>query len=246
MKHELESIHFLRQLQKAKKLSLELAKKVNQTTLQNQNQAGCDSKKPQNSSKDCVDAKAAQLKHRSPVRRRSFASSSRHSRSSRRFLMNSAAAPTSDTPMRQQAKEQLNFIGLQKFVEVEVDGHHSRINVFDRLEVVTPDEFVGAKGLEKEEAEKENTPKKCGGTPLKRNQKNGNEPGANSYGKLPQPSFMDLENYVPACIAAARPEAYYRYIEKTAEELDEEVEYEMDCEVLISTYLYCFFVIDGN
>lgn len=241
MKHELESIHFLRQLQKAKKLSLELAKKVNQTTLQNQNQAGCDSKKPHDSGKDfsgSVDAKAVPLKHRSPVRRRSFASSSRHSRSSRRFLLNSAAAPTSDTPTRQQAKEQLNFIGLQKFVEVEVDGHHSRINVFDRLEVVTPDEFVGVKGLEKEEAEKENTPKKCGGTPLKRSQKNGNEPGANSYGKLPQPSFTDLENYVPPCIAAARPEGYYRYIEKTAEELDEEVEYEMDCEDVVWLRLY--------
>lgn len=231
MKHEMESIHFQRQLQKAKKLSLESAEKERRAMLTTPSEN--DTRRPRNLSKDFeLETKSpTPLNIRSPVRRRSLTNSSRQSRSSRRFLMTAAVAANSKSLTPLPSKELPCFVGLQKFVDVVLEGFHSEINVFDRIEVVTPDEFVGAKGLEKEEAEKENTPKK---SPSKRNQKPGDEPAADSLGKLPQPSFRLLENYVPlskVVAAAPRPDAYYRYIEKTLEEMEEEVEYEMDCEV---------------
>lgn len=229
MKHEMESIHFQRQMQKAKKLSLESAEKERRAMSTNQSPSGKDTRKLSNPSKDSglsSQTKAALLNTRSPVRRRSLGS--RQSRSSRRFLITSAVTANNKSPTPPPSKELPCFVGLQKFVDVVLDGFHSEINVFDRIEIVTPDELVGAKGLEKEEAEKENTPKK---SPSKRNQKSGEEPATDSFGKLPQPSCRLLANYVPPSRMAPRSDGYYRYIEKTPEELEEEVEYEMDCEV---------------
>lgn len=243
MKHEMESIHFQRQMQKAKKLSLESAEKERRAMLTSQtNPSEKDTRKPRNLSKDFgsldCQMKATLLNPRSPIRRRSITNSSRHSRSSRRFLMTSTVISKSPTPP--PSKDLPCFVGLQKFVDVVLDGFHSEINVFDRIEVVTPDELVGAKGLEKEEAEKENTPKK---SPSKRNQKPGEETPTNSFGKLLQPSFRPLANYVPPSRMSPRPDGYYRYIEKTPEELEEEVEYEMDCEVRLHSLINIILMI---
>ena len=51
--------------------------------------------------------------------------------------------------------------------------------------------------------------------------------------KLPEAMFKVIEDYVKPPTAPPRPNAYYRFIEKTAEELDEEIEYDMDEEVVI-------------
>lgn len=45
--------------------------------------------------------------------------------------------------------------------------------------------------------------------------------------QLPEASFKDIENY-SLCDAPTRPNAYIRFIEKSAEEMDGEVEYDVD------------------
>ncbi|XP_030639331.1 bromodomain and PHD finger-containing protein 3 [Chanos chanos] len=49
----------------------------------------------------------------------------------------------------------------------------------------------------------------------------------NHHSPLPEPTFRVLESYSPT-EAPPLPTAYYRYIEKSAEELDTEAEYDMD------------------
>lgn len=45
--------------------------------------------------------------------------------------------------------------------------------------------------------------------------------------RLPEASYKELENY-SICDAPPRPNAYIRFIEKSTEELDGEVEYDVD------------------
>lgn len=56
--------------------------------------------------------------------------------------------------------------------------------------------------------------------------------------KMPMADFRILEEYVkPAKRSTSQQSAYYRYVEKTAEELNDEVEYDMDEEVIILSLL---------
>jgi bromodomain and PHD finger-containing protein 1 len=43
--------------------------------------------------------------------------------------------------------------------------------------------------------------------------------------------FKVVEDYIKPCNPKPRPNSYYRYIEKSVEELDDEVEYDMEEEV---------------
>jgi len=51
--------------------------------------------------------------------------------------------------------------------------------------------------------------------------------------KLPQPSFRLVKDYSPPGTMSPRPDSYYRLIEQTAEDLDNEIEYDVDEEVWI-------------
>lgn len=53
------------------------------------------------------------------------------------------------------------------------------------------------------------------------------EPPSEPVLKLPEPVYTELEDY-NICDAPTRPNAYIRFIEKSAEELDGEVEYDVD------------------
>lgn len=236
MKHEIETNQFLRQMKMAKKLSLELAVKESLADADKTKEA---SEMPVSSPTKLTPPPKAKMP---PIvaRRRSIANSSRHSRSSRRFLLESSSLATSPTQTAAKSQESATYVGLQRFVDVEVDGHHGRINVFDRLEVVSPrDLLLSNNGPEKEESEKENTPKKCESKRNKCSDKCNEDRIASPSGKLKQPSFRVVENYYePPRLETARPDGYYRFIEKTSEELEDEIEYEMDCEDLVWFRLY--------
>jgi len=49
--------------------------------------------------------------------------------------------------------------------------------------------------------------------------------------KLPRPSFRLVKGYTPPTVMSPRPDSYYRLIEQTPEDLDNEVEYDVDEEV---------------
>jgi len=60
------------------------------------------------------------------------------------------------------------------------------------------------------------------------------EPAAPNHSnsvKLPEAQFKVVEEYIKPSNMQPRPNSYYRYIEKSTDELDEEVEYDMDEEV---------------
>jgi len=60
---------------------------------------------------------------------------------------------------------------------------------------------------------------------------------------LPQPSFRRVNNYIAPPSLGSRLDGFYRYIEKSPEELDDEVEYDMDEEVEL---LFKFLLVVKN
>lgn len=99
--------------------------------------------------------------------------------------------------------EPLTYDEAQRMVQFEVNNQILRVNINDTLEIVSKDDFP-----DDEETEiKAETIEQ----PL----------------QLPEASYNELPNY-NICDAPPRPNAYIRFIEKSAEELDGEVEYDVD------------------
>ncbi|XP_028855039.1 bromodomain and PHD finger-containing protein 3 isoform X2 [Denticeps clupeoides] len=149
-------------------------------------------------------------------------------------------------------RETLTYAQAQKMVEVELEGRLHRINISDPLSVITEDEVM-AEDLAECNSNKENSEQSLGrakqgrkaaaakgrkkegkqaqgrrhGDP--KNVKKQTDPSTYSQlaGSLPEPTFRVLDSYTPS-EAAALPVAYYRYMEKSGEELDMEAEYDMD------------------
>ncbi|XP_016401979.1 bromodomain and PHD finger-containing protein 3-like isoform X2 [Sinocyclocheilus rhinocerous] len=157
-------------------------------------------------------------------------------------------------------RETLTYAQAQKIVEVDLDGRLHRISIFDPLLVITEDEMT-AQDIAECNSNKENSeqssvtavvssPRRStahrgkkkdvkqlsssssqnhcsnshGQTPMHSN--------VNSHhGTLPKPTFREQESYEPV-EASPRPSAYYRYIEKSSEEMETDAEYDMDEEDL--------------
>ncbi|XP_028850792.1 bromodomain and PHD finger-containing protein 3 isoform X2 [Denticeps clupeoides] len=156
------------------------------------------------------------------------------------------------------ARETLTYAQAQKMVEVDLDGRLHRINIFDPLTVITEDEMT-AQDIAECNSNKENSeqPAGCGVTssgrkttghkgrrkdakhssPTSQSSCNTSQPPSNASphhgnsSQLPKPTFRVVDSY-PSTEAAPLPAAYFRYIEKSAEDLDAEGEYDMDEEDL--------------
>ncbi|XP_075983559.1 bromodomain-containing protein 140 isoform X1 [Anticarsia gemmatalis] len=121
-----------------------------------------------------------------------------------------AAVPTGDIALQSPPKEALTFAEAQKVVQFEIDGKISRIPIDQPLAIMSLEEW------EKKNAELEK--------PL-----HVVEPPVEPHVKLPEASFKLIPDYNErVCDAPPRPNAYIRFIEKSAEELDGEVEYDVD------------------
>ncbi|KAJ8711347.1 hypothetical protein PYW07_008589 [Mythimna separata] len=121
-----------------------------------------------------------------------------------------AAVPTGDIALQSPPKEALTFAEAQKVVQFEIDGKISRIPIDQPLPIMSLEEW------EKTNAELEKP------LPIV-------EPPAEPHVKLPEASFKLVDDYNErVCDAPPRPNAYIRFIEKSAEELDGEVEYDVD------------------
>ncbi|XP_045454255.1 bromodomain-containing protein 1 [Melitaea cinxia] len=121
-----------------------------------------------------------------------------------------AAVPTADIALQSPPKEALTFAEAQKVVQFEVDGKISRIPIDQPLPIISLEEW------EKKNSELEK--------PLLFV-----EPPPEPHVKLPEATFRLIPDYNErVCDAPPRPNAYIRFIEKSAEELDGEVEYDVD------------------
>ncbi|XP_047660095.1 bromodomain-containing protein 1 isoform X3 [Tachysurus fulvidraco] len=141
-----------------------------------------------------------------------------------------APSPIKPSPNR----ETLTYAQAQRMVELDVDGRVHRISIFDKLDVITDDDPVAQEIMEctsnKENTEKpQQAPLRSARLKNNRLKKNAavNTQGAQASScTLPEPKFRTVEYNLPA--VPRRSQTYYRYEEKTPEELDEEVEYDMD------------------
>ncbi|KAG0429569.1 hypothetical protein HPB47_023526, partial [Ixodes persulcatus] len=114
------------------------------------------------------------------------------------------------------AREALTYAEAQKIVEVDLDGNLHRINICEPLDLVfsEPGEEAGDAAVGTAE-------------PAAKGASGGKQAAVPSTVKLPEASFRLVADYNPAD-APQRPASYYRFIERSAEELDEAVEYDMD------------------
>ncbi|XP_048740220.2 peregrin-like isoform X2 [Ostrea edulis] len=135
-------------------------------------------------------------------------------------------SPTPPEFVVPQRRETLTYAEAQRLVEIDLEGRLHRINIYEPLEIITQDEIDNHNNTEKEEkAEKiPLKPKIC------ENQKSRKEPTAptQSTVKLPEAQFKVIDDYIKPNKISPRQNSYYRYIEKSADELDDEVEYDMD------------------
>ncbi|XP_041952873.1 bromodomain and PHD finger-containing protein 3 isoform X2 [Alosa sapidissima] len=153
------------------------------------------------------------------------------------------------------ARETLTYAQSQKMVEVDLDGRLHRINICDPLPVITEDEMT-AQDIAECNSNKENseqpapvavaTPgrKPTGNKGRRKDSKHSlsssaasqnNSTHAQSHtqphgpSQLPEPTFREMDTFSPV-EATPLPTAYYRYIEKSVEELEADAEYDMDDE----------------
>uniref|UniRef100_A0ABM5GGD5 Bromodomain-containing protein 1 isoform X6 n=1 Tax=Pogona vitticeps TaxID=103695 RepID=A0ABM5GGD5_9SAUR len=132
-------------------------------------------------------------------------------------------------------RETLTYAQAQRMVEIEIEGRLHRISIFEPLEVILEDDLT-AQELSECNSNKENSerPQVCLRTKRHRNskvkRKNESLPSAHGIpstaNTLPEPKVHIVEYSPPS--APRRPPAYYKFIEKSSEELDNEVEYDMD------------------
>lgn len=141
-------------------------------------------------------------------------------------------------------KQILTYAQAQRMVEFDIDGRIHRISIFDKLDVISDDDPMVQEMMEctsnKENAEKPQQQVLLRSVRLKNNQEKrnaalgitghveagGHNASVNTGPKLPEPKFRTVEYNLPA--VPKRTAAYYKYTEKTEEELDEETEYDMD------------------
>lgn len=120
-------------------------------------------------------------------------------------------------------------------VEIEIEGRLHRISIFDPLEIILEDDLT-AQEMSECNSNKENSerPPVCLRTKRHKNNrvKKKNEALPSTHGApasastLPEPKVRIVEYSPPS--APRRPPMYYKFVEKSAEELDNEVEYDMD------------------
>ncbi|XP_034095994.1 bromodomain-containing protein 1-like isoform X5 [Gymnodraco acuticeps] len=144
------------------------------------------------------------------------------------------SSPIKPSPNR----ETLTYAEAQRIVELEVDGRVHRLSIYDKMDVISDDDPTAQEIMECN-SNKENNEKPqqvlVRSVRLKNNQQKKNAALMASHGitsthssttGLLEAKVRTVEYNLP--VVPRRPSAYYKYTERTAEELDEEVEYDMD------------------
>ncbi|XP_034736114.1 bromodomain-containing protein 1-like isoform X2 [Etheostoma cragini] len=160
------------------------------------------------------------------------------SRHHRPAVLKRDSSPIKPSPNR----ETLTYAQAQRIVELEVDGRVHRLSIFDKLDVISDDDPTAQEIMECN-SNKENNEKSqqvlVRSVRLKNNQQKKNAALVASHasggggtathgstGGLLEPKVRTVEYNLP--VVPRRPPAYFKYTERTEEELDDEVEYDMD------------------
>ncbi|XP_068132434.1 bromodomain-containing protein 1 isoform X3 [Hyperolius riggenbachi] len=132
-------------------------------------------------------------------------------------------------------RETLTYAQAQRMVEIEIEGRLHRISIFDALDIISEDDPT-AQEMSECNSNKENSeqpPQVCirskrqkASKAKKKNEVLPTTHGHATTSTLPEPKVRVIECSPPS--APGRPAAYYTFQEKSSEELDKEVEYDMD------------------
>uniref|UniRef100_A0AAZ1XS18 Bromodomain and PHD finger containing, 1 n=1 Tax=Oreochromis aureus TaxID=47969 RepID=A0AAZ1XS18_OREAU len=137
---------------------------------------------------------------------------------------NTPVSPNRSERSHSPGRETMTYAQAQRMVEVEIQGRIHRISIFENIDVVDGGagdipSSNGGKSTPKTGKHKSKAKKKDG---LSHHHSAQSGPAV----KLPEAVFRELDQDRPD--APPRPLSYYRYIDKSVEELDEEVEYDID------------------
>ncbi|XP_072003185.1 bromodomain-containing protein 1 isoform X3 [Engystomops pustulosus] len=131
-------------------------------------------------------------------------------------------------------RETLTYAQAQRMVEIEIEGRLHRISIFDPLDIISDDDPT-AQEMSECNSNKENSeqpPQHClrskrhKASKAKKKSEAPTTHGHATTSTLPEPKVRVIECSPPS--APHRSAAYYKFEEKSSEELDEEVEYDMD------------------
>uniref|UniRef100_A0A673WX88 Bromodomain and PHD finger containing 1 n=1 Tax=Salmo trutta TaxID=8032 RepID=A0A673WX88_SALTR len=171
---------------------------------------------------------------------------------------NTPGSPNQSEHSHSPGRETMTYAQAQRMVELEIHGHIHRISIFENIDVVSEDDSgaedppslggggggvcnggdSGGGGSEVGGKDRPDTPAANGGkaTPKsgKHKSKEKKKEGSSHHHsassgpavKLPEVVYRELDQERPD--APTRQSSYYRYIDKSVEELDEEVEYDID------------------
>ncbi|KAM4676295.1 bromodomain-containing protein 1 isoform 2-T2 [Discoglossus pictus] len=132
-------------------------------------------------------------------------------------------------------RETLTYAQAQRMVEIEIEGRLHRISIFDPLDIISDDDLT-AQEMSECNSNKENSeqpPQACLRSKRHKASKEKKKPevlpathGHATTSTLPEPKVRVIECSPPS--APHRSAVYYKFQEKSSEELDKEVEYDMD------------------
>ncbi|GFY44746.1 peregrin [Trichonephila inaurata madagascariensis] len=137
----------------------------------------------------------------------------------------------SPSPMQMSSspRESLRYNEPQKVVEVDLNGQVHQLNIAEPIDFVLHDGIENQKKNEpkQEKVEVKHTKAKITKASKHSDSSKKQKELPTNAPKLPEASFRIISDYY-APDAPPMPTAYYRFIEKSLEELDEDVEYDMD------------------